>query len=82
MEEIPHAGARRLTDLPWVGECEWNRPLWCFHTRMLGSCRLRGVLSCGVASLWLQWSEGRREAVCGREAILICPRGIVRVVEG
>lgn len=66
MEKIPRARAHLLTNLPWAGEREWNWPLWCFHMRMLRSCWLRGVLLCGVAVLWLQWSEGRREAACGR----------------
>lgn len=82
MEKIPRAGAHLLTNLPWVGEREWNWPLWCFHTRVLWSRRLRGVLLCGVVILWLQWSEGRRKAVSGREAVFVCPRGVGGAVEG
>lgn len=81
MEKIPRIRAYLLADLPCVGEHEWNQPLWCFCMRVLRSFQLRGVLSRGVVILWLQWSEGRREAVCGREVIFVCPRGVIGVVE-
>lgn len=80
-KKIPRTRAHLLRNLPWVGEHKWNWPLWCFHMRMLRSCQLRGVLSCGVVILWLQWSEDRREAVCGREVIFVCLRGVVGAVD-
>lgn len=82
MEKIPRTGAHLLTNLPWAGEHKWNWPLWCFHMRILQSRQLRRVLLRGVVILWLQWSEGRKKAVSGREAIFVCPRGVVGAVEG